>query len=61
MEPVREDVVQEHGGVGLSERIVALIELVVSGLLISVGGQGEKLSPEAVVLAVGVRKQAVFT
>jgi len=60
MEPVRKDVVQEHGGVGLGECVVALVELIVSGLLVSIRGQGKKLSPEAVVLAEGVCKQAVF-
>jgi len=46
--------------VGLGEGIVALVELVVSGLLVPVGSEGEELPPSALVLAVCECKQAVL-
>lgn len=58
---VGEEVVEEHGALGLKEGVVALVELVLDGLLVAVGSDGEHLSPQAVVLAVGEPEDVVGT
>ena len=48
--------VEEHGGLGLHESVVALVELVLQTLLVTVRGYSQHLSPQTVVLAVRVPK-----
>ena len=53
--------VEEDGLLGLDEGVVALIELLFYGFVVSVRGNREHLSPEAVVLAVREAEDVVGT
>lgn len=53
--------VEVHGRLGLHEGVVALIELLLHCLVVSVGGDGKHLSPEAVILAIRETEDVVIS
>ncbi len=44
--------VEVNRGLGLDKGVVALVELVVEGFVVSIWGDGKHLSPQAIILAV---------
>lgn len=58
---VLQDTLQEDWLLRLNIGIVAFIELILDGFLISVGGHSEHFSPETVVFAVRESEHAVGT
>ena len=45
--------VEVDGLLGLHKSVVALVKLMIDGLVVSVGGDRQHLSPQTVILAVG--------